>query len=606
MEREETILEKHGLIILLVAVYVCCLFFLASQLIQLTGHDYGLALTRLLDTHFTMISHGLSLFEYSPSFCGGVFNFANPNSGSLSLTQLLVYIGGPEIGIKALYITTSMIGGLGIFWCGRQASLGVSAALISAGCFTLSGVFLSKLVVGHLLYYHLLLAPLVAAFVLKATEHFLRGSHLATIVFAGSAAIITALSIYGGVAGFLLPFMASILLLWLMCGALRQHHFKPIALFAFYLSLAAALSAPKIEASLALFSTIGNRDFYGLPGFGFSGLVSYVISGLFLVPNVDSINDSMSNATWHMGWHEIYVGLPQLALIASFIYILRKPASLRNLSIRNYGRFGVFVIFGLLLLPLGLNYYSPSWHRLIEVLPILGDSSNMMRWACLYVPAFAIAVGQLFRNFDMLAPRPAIVIVAMMVTTTWWQYSVINKHLLAEENFDPSGILAQWHSDPGEVLPIKHVGLATNDDGKGGRRAVHAPQFDHMFTKGISNATCYEPVFGYRLETFPISSIRSGEVMSLQNGTYGLINPACYVYPAENKCAPGDRFTATQKELMLKFMERGAFDAKVSSHRIIAEFVASIFAIAIVLIVVFYLLRRWQFTKLFKALMISK
>ena len=58
MEREETILEKHGLIILLVAVYVCCLFFLASQLIQLTGHDYGLALTRLLDTHFTMISHG--------------------------------------------------------------------------------------------------------------------------------------------------------------------------------------------------------------------------------------------------------------------------------------------------------------------------------------------------------------------------------------------------------------------------------------------------------------------------------------------------------------------------------------------------------------------
>ena len=139
--------------------------------------------------------------------------------------------------------------------------------------------------------------------------------------------------------------------------------------------------------------------------------------------------------------------------------------------------------------------------------------------------------------------------------------------MLAKENFDPSGILSQWHSDPDKVLPNKYAGLATNDEGKGGQKVVYAPQYDHMFTKGISNATCYEPVFGYRLEAFPIGSIRSGDVMVSQNGAYGLINPSCYVYPKENNCSPGDRFTESQKMQMVNFLERKQFGAEVSVAR---------------------------------------
>jgi hypothetical protein len=594
MGHEEKTHKKRVLIVLFVVVNLGCLFFLANELIRLSGHDYGLALNRLLDTHFSIISHGLSLFEYTPSFCGGVFNFANPNSGSLSLTQLLVYFVGPEIGIKLLYIITSIIGGLGVFWCVRLSAVGVSAALVAAACFTFSGVFVTKLVVGHGLYYHLLFAPLIAAFLLKATKNFLHGSYIAAIVFTGLAGIITSLSIYGGVAGFFLPFMASILLVWLLCGALRENNLKPIALFVFYLGLTAILSAPKIEASIALFSTIGSRDFYRLPGFGFAGLFSYIFSALFWVPDADSINSSMLNRHWHMGWHEIYVGLPQLALVAAFIYVLLKPVRLKTLSVRNYGWLGVIGILVVLLLPLGLNYYSPIWHLVIKAVPILGESSNMLRWTCLYVPAFAIAVGQLFRNADILSLRPAVAVILMMLGTTWWQYSVINKNLLSSENFNPAGILAQWHSDPQKVLPIKRVGLATRDDGKGGRQVAYAPHFDHVFTKGISNATCYEPVFGYRLELFPIRSIRSGDVMELKNGAYGLINPACYVYPAENNCVPGDRFTEAQKMSMLKFTQREGFDSKVSNNRIIAEYLAAISALAIVLFSFGYLLRRLQ------------
>ena len=50
------------------------------------------------------------------------------------------------------------------------------------------------------------------------------------------------------------------------------------------------------------------------------------------------------------------------------------------------------------------------------------------------MPAFAIAVGQIFRNVDILAPRQAALVILMLVSTSWWQYSVISRNLLAEEN----------------------------------------------------------------------------------------------------------------------------------------------------------------------------
>ena len=76
-----------------------------------------------------------------------------------------------------------------------------------------------------------------------------------------------------------------------MCGGLRHRSVKPLCMFAAYLALSAALSAPKIEASLALFSNIQGRDFYSLPGFDAGGVLAYMLSALFLVPNADRISE---------------------------------------------------------------------------------------------------------------------------------------------------------------------------------------------------------------------------------------------------------------------------------------------------------------------------
>ena len=79
-EGQNTGRDQNRWIVLLAAVLILCLGFLAQQLILLNGHDYGLALTRLLDTHFAVIKQGVGLYEYSPAFCGGIYRISRAGS----------------------------------------------------------------------------------------------------------------------------------------------------------------------------------------------------------------------------------------------------------------------------------------------------------------------------------------------------------------------------------------------------------------------------------------------------------------------------------------------------------------------------------------------
>jgi hypothetical protein len=67
-----------------------------------------------------------------------------------------------------------------------------------------------------------------------------------------------------------------------------------------------------------------------------------------------------------------------------------------------------------------------------------------------------------------------------------------------------------------------------------------------MIARGGSQLACNNPIFGYRLEHFPLESLHLGSVFAERNGVLNIKNPACYTYPLQNNCAPGDHFSATQ------------------------------------------------------------
>jgi hypothetical protein len=69
---------------------------------------------------------------------------------------------------------------------------------------------------------------------------------------------------------------------------------------------------------------------------------------------------------------------------------------------------------------------------------------------------------------------------------------------------------------------------------------------NNTFVAGMSQVFCYNPVFGYRLENFSPANLQPGDIFAQRGDNLNLKNPACYVYPHENSCAPGDTFKASQ------------------------------------------------------------
>jgi hypothetical protein len=74
-----------------------------------------------------------------------------------------------------------------------------------------------------------------------------------------------------------------------------------------------------------------------------------------------------------------------------------------------------------------------------------------------------------------------------------------------------------------------------------------------VLVQGGSQLLCYEPLFGYALEKFPIRTLHPGSILAVHEGYLNLKNPACYVYPLENACEPGEHFFVDQQEVAKAF-----------------------------------------------------
>jgi len=48
------------------------------------------------------------------------------------------------------------------------------------------------------------------------------------------------------------------------------------------------------------------------------------------------------------------------------------------------------------------------------------------------------------------------------------------------------------------------------------------------------------------MEAFPRKTLRPGPALESRDGVLNLKNPACYVFPEENGCSPGDHFASAQ------------------------------------------------------------
>ena len=108
---------------------------------------------------------------------------------------------------------------------------------------------------------------------------------------------------------------------------------------------------------------------------------------------------------------------------------------------------------------------------------------------------------------------------------------------------------------------------------------------------------CYEALFGYWLEFFPLGNLHPGPVMAMSGGRYNLKNPACYIWPDENNCNPGDHFKQGDEAAVAAFVNYKPFPFEMPLVQSTANWINGVCLLVVTLFIGGYLLKalfnRW-------------
>ncbi len=524
----------------------------------LLGVDWGFWLPNLLAAdYFHHNAPAWAVPWFTPSQCAGMPLHADPQGAVLSLTQALTFLVSPLRAVQLSFVAYGACGFLGAFWLAR-ARFGCSrpASLLAAMLFALNGFYAARMMVGHLSFAPFMLVPAMAACVVGPGDGW-RGEAWRC----AGLGVLFAACVQAGMAVLVLPAMLCLAMLAVLHAAVAggQMHVAVLRLVQGG-GFGLLLCAGKLAAALALLSHVP-RDSYPLPGLpNILQAALVAIRCVFLWPSA-RMNDALVNNPFTLELHEFdyRVGPVPLLLIAAACWrAWRERTRTRGFEhpqTRGSARMRLLweALALLLLVPLALNTHAGFWTTFLKHVPLLRNASTMLRWFAAYVPpaciGAALALDRLTvssaRRWSGFAAGAAITVCCLLAGDRGF-YGAAGVGV-----YDPAPVQASWRAlaTTGQVTPIDRLSVLTDAQGQ---RDMSIRRTNQM-TQGASPLFCYDPLFGYRLEGFHQGTLHAGPVTDQTRlgarTELNLKDPACYVFPGANGCAPGDAFIAAQSQV---------------------------------------------------------
>lgn len=528
------------------------------------GHDYSLHLPNLLAGYFFFLRNGLwSVPWFSPGECGGVPFLADLNVGYYSLPQFLTFVVDPLIAVRVTFAVFAAVGGLGAYALARARFHATrAAAVVAAVLFLFNGFYAYRVIIGHLTFHPIMLVPWLA-FVL------LPGRRPRTFVDDAVAAVIGgALLAYMFQAGMIhgmVPVTLAVTVVLLAHGQIFGHAWRPWVVLAGAVLVSVALSATRLTAAFAFLQNFPRTD-YPLPGFAsLWQALRFAAESLFWIPSVASGWNALVNTDYFLDRHEWEYGLGPAAAVliaGGGLAVAAAWARRDDRAKRLLRALPVAIAVGAILaIPIGLNWYAPGWNAFLKGLPLLASSSSLLRWFMLYVPLAALFAGLAVDRAISAGARIPVMLAVVAAVVAF--NAVSDKSFYAGQRYDARAIVAAWRSaaSGGEVPAIAAIALP-GDGSPAMRKALGRGD---ALAAGRSQLFCYQPMFGYELEHFDATSLHAGPIADVDpSGNLNLKNPACYLYPEENRCRPGADFPATGIAAATAFAAYQPFPFQVS------------------------------------------
>ncbi len=587
------ILLVAGILLLVVYDTIFGQFFPNNQ--GQMGHDYSFYLPALLDGYFWFKTNGLPEIPwFTPSFCGGSLNFININNGYYTVPQFITFFIDPLNAVHITFLLFATLGLTGFYLLLRRAFfVSQTASFFGAGLFLFNGFYAHRMLIGHLFIHSFMLLPLLAFALLRPIPEIKKDFFWQFLFDCVIGGLLFAYMVQSGFSSFMIPGIISIVLLGLIYGLRygRQWHF--------WLRLAGSgffgilLCSSKL---LAISSLMGSfpRSGYKLPGAkSFVAAAWLMLKSLFLSPDFDPDRMArLTNVQWLIERHELEysVTFVPLAILLYGFWKIFQPMNKKDvwLKLSRISWRSASAMTALLILPVALNTFHPSWNALLKQLPLIKNSSNLIRWSIIYIPV-VILTAALMLEKTAAASKYRLGIAVVGIATVVAFNAFTNRDFYHQQNYDPKEIGASHKKvKAGLWTPeIKNIGVYVDKKGQ-----TISPLFrNNMLVHGASQMLCYEPLFGYRLEDFPTKTLHPGPALEEKEGILNIKNPACYVWPESNHCQPGDHFTTEQTEAAKAFLSYRPFPFRFPVFQRIGNTVNIMSLIAAALFLIVYLSR---------------
>jgi hypothetical protein len=546
------------------------------------GSDYTYFLPKLLYGYYWFHENGPWILPwFAPVWCGGVPYFASPQVMYYSLPQLLTLLVNPQTSVMLTYLVYGFGGGISMYWLLRRGfGVGSWLALLGGLLLLFNEFYLARMLVGHLTYHMVPLIPLIALLAILAIDAD-KGRRLWLTL---ANALLIAAFVQGGAANFVIPAMLSVGAIILLHSIRRPENTLTLVLNIGLAGLVAmALSASKIVASWSFMRWFPRPELdLGL----FDSLTESVFASftmLFMNPWIALAERPGTH--YLIQGHELRFGISLVALFLLLIGSIAVPSILRRWRF-SQGLMAMAVLL-IMSLPVVLSVRLPEWHDVLKSLPYLKDTSLALRWLAVDIPVLIVIATTLAGR--VLNGRWALtssVLGAMLLVVSHLAFD-----RPSDSYYSTVELNAAWQhvSDGGAVPGVSSVGERPSTRSLIG--------LDDALIRGETPLYCYEPIFGYRLEKYPRGPLQPGSVLQATEGVLNIKKAACYVFPEQNACAPGDHYRQEELEQARRFISHQPVSFVMSGLQQAANVLSLITLILLLVLVMLvparYLMGRW-------------
>jgi len=496
------------------------------------GHDYYYSFIRIFIGSVHFWANFPALPHYTPSLCGGIPFFADPQSVYFSLPQLFAFFLDP---FYATFVSLAIFYALG-YWGSIKffreiCGYGSKVAHLGALAFLLNGFSFAHIYVGHLTHHSYPIFPWLLYFLFKS--HATRRALLQSCVL---FSLILTYMFHAGTFHMLVVF-AGVFVLALPLLIYRKQANGELEDFARFLGLCALILVATCSGKFAA-SVLYARNFVHSP-VDSSGLPTWELVFKYFWFDPQNTPLFIKFGKYAFGPWE-YVGYVSRFLIPMLFvlpFLALRPLTPKKIAVAV--AYAILIpVFCLIAAGNAGNEQIPFLRRYHNPIKLLGAFIPFLTWAFAYVLFMASKKVKFSSERTRFGVFAMIAGILMFEHFSYANYFQTNKISLA---YVHSPHLYTQLKAQGGITPVAKVVKEKGRDING-------------LMDGCTSLQCYEPLFGYLGESMKADLV-VGDTSLVRDGRFNMNHPGCLLYPDYFKCKPWDRIPVSDKENFETFIQ---------------------------------------------------